>query len=668
MAPRCQRARAIRKIAWTSSLSFTLAVLLLPPRGDARADTSADLGDLSIEALMQIEVTSVSKHAQPLAEAAAAVTVLNGEDLRRSGFTSIPEALRLVPGLSVASIDANKWAITARGFNSQFANKLLVLIDGRSVYTPLFSGVWWDVQDVPMEDIERIEVVRGPGGTLWGANAVNGVINIITKSAKDTQGWLASGGGGSLEQGFGTLRYGGELNPDAHLRGYLKYFNRGDFKGDSTANANDKWEATRGGFRLDWDLTPDDLLTFQGDYYDGESHGTLVTGADDQDDPSGGNLLARWTHTLSETSEFTSQFYYDRTERDLTLLSQNLDTVDLEFQHRFAVSDWHDLIWGAGYRRYMDDVSNKTLGLAFTPTDRNDNVASAFFQNEFSLLEDSLKLIIGSKFEYNDYTDFEFQPNARALWRPDEKQSVWAAVSRAVRTPSRADEDVFFLAPTDDPLTFNTFTGQSGFDSEEVLSLELGYRAQPVERVSFDIATYYSFYNDLRSTEIAGPPIPFFPCPICTTIPLTLDNKIDAETYGVELSTTWHPTDFWELSGSYTLMMVDVDPDNDSTDTTAKDQEDDTPDHQFQLHSRLNLPYDLEFDTSFYYVSKLSSQNVGSYERVDARLAWHPREHLELSVVGQNLFEGKHREFGDGFFTVSNRVPRSVYGKVTWRY
>ena len=651
---------AFLKVSGLTRIACPLAILLavwvaLPARGATVGKD--DLLSLSFEDLMQIEVTSVSKHAQPLAEAAAAITVLDGEDIRRSGFTTIPEALRLVPGLAVARIDANKWAITARGFNSQFANKLLVLIDGRSVYTPLFSGVWWDVQDVPLEDIERIEVVRGPGGTLWGANAVNGVINIITKSAGDTQGWLASNGGGSLEQGFGTLRYGGELNPDAHLRGYVKYFNRGDFKGDPTATANDKWDAIQGGFRLDWDPTPNDLLTFQGDYYDGETHSTLVTGADDQDDHSGGNLLARWTRTFSETSDLSAQFYYDRTERNLALLNQNLDTVDLEFQHRFRLRDWHDLIWGVGYRRYMDDITNKTPGLAFIPTNRNDNVASAFFQNEFSVLEDRLKLIVGSKFEYNDYTDFEFQPNVRALWHPDPNQSVWAAISRAVRTPSRADHEITFVAlnPTPPP-PVNVIAGQNGFDSEDLLAFELGYRAQALERVSVDVAAYYNIYDHLRSSEPVAPGL------------LILENKFGADTYGVEVAATWNVTDSWKLSGSYTLMVVDVDPDSDSNDATAKDEEGDTPDHQFQLHSRVNLPYDLEFDTSFYYVSKLPSQNVGSSQRLDARLAWHPREDLELSVVGQNLFEGKHREFGDGFFSRSTRVPRSVYGKVTWRY
>ncbi len=537
-------AKTIRRLAGFTPVLLAMLLLPLPAAADLETGET-DLGSLSIEDLMELEVTSVSKHAQPLSEAAAAVYVLTGEEIRRSGMTTIPEALRMVPGLAVARIDASRWSVTARGFSSQFANKLLVLIDGRSVYTPLFSGVFWDVQDVMMEDIDRIEVVRGPGGTLWGANAVNGVINIITKRADETQGLLTSAGMGSQEEGFGSVRYGMAVGEDIHIRSYVKYFKRDDFDSSSGGSANDRWDMVRGGFRMDWDVTPDDLVTFQGDYYDGETHSTLLSGAPDSDDLSGGNILTRWSHSFSEVSDMSAQLYFDRTERKLSLIEDTLNTLDLEFQHRFQMSAIHDVVWGAGYRLSVDEIEN-TAAVGFSPEDRTDNLASAFVQNEFRFLEDSLHLILGSKFEYNEYTDFEFQPNLRVLWQPDTSQSVWGAVSRAVRTPSRADDGVSFFSTSPVPGVFNTFSGNDDFESEDLLAFEIGYRAQPVERFSIDATAYFNLYDDLRSTEILGPPapLPSPPFPLgSVVVPLGLDNKVDAEAYGIEVSANWSVTD-----------------------------------------------------------------------------------------------------------------------------
>lgn len=625
-----------------------------------------DLASLSIEDLMEIEVISVSKYAQLLNDAAAAIHVITNEDIRRSGALSIPEVLRMVPGLHVARIDGNRWAITARGFNLQFANKLLVLIDGRSVYTHLFSGVYWDVQDVVLEDVDRIEVVRGPGGSLWGANAVNGIINIITKKAEDTHGWLASGGGGTLEHGFGTLRYGSALGKTAHVRGYVKYFHRDDLETDAGRSANDNWDTIRGGFRLDWKPSPSDVFTLQGDLYDGVVNMTLLTFVAEEEDLGGGNVLARWRRVLSETSDLSLQAYYDRTERvSDALIGEDRDTVDIELQHQFRLASLHHLIWGTGYRLLNDRIENAFV--SFAPDKRTDHVVSAFVQDQVTILGDRLQLTVGSKFEHNDYTGFEWQPTARALWKLTPQHSIWTAVSRAVRTPSRADEDVTFLSSNSDPPALLLVTGDRGFDSEKLLAYEIGYRAQLSDAMSIDVTAYYNDYDDLRSARMGTTPLPSPPF-LPGTFTAPFDNETEAVGYGVEVGASWNVTDYWAVSGWYTLMKLDVDAKAGSVDVLSEKQEDDTPTNQVHFRSRLNLPWDFEFDTSLWYVGEVSHQDAAAYTRLDVRLGWRPLESLEVSVAGQNLTERRHEEFGSGLFSVRSSVPRSVYGRVTWRY
>ncbi len=642
------------------ALALWLA-LWLPTQMAVARDADADLLSLSIEDLMDIEVTSASKRAQRLSEVPAAVTVLTSEDIRRSGMTHIADLLRMVPGLHVANIDSNTWAVTARGFNSQFANKLLVMIDGRSVYTPLFSGVYWDVQDVVLEDIDRIEVIRGPGGTVWGANAVNGVINIITKDASQTQGLLVTGGGGSIDQGNATARYGGAIGENIHYRWSVKYLNRGDFDNRDGLEAHDAWDAIRGSFRYDIKASERDHFTFQGDYYDGEVDQTTVgLLVQDENDISGGNVIARWERTLSEESNLQLQFYYDRTERSGDLLGEDRDTFDADFQYRLSPLPGHDLVWGVGYRMTHDEIDN-SLFVSFSPEDRTTHLVSAFVQDEISLIDDTLSLTLGSKFENNDYTGLEYQPSVRVLWTPHQRHSAWASVSRAVRSPSRAENDITLLTLNPiPPPPFALFTGNDAFDSEDLLAFELGYRAQPLERVSIDVAAYYNDYQDLRSSEV-GVPNPL-------VLPLSGANKLDAQGYGLEISSTWDVTDFWRLIGGYTLMMLDVDRVDGSNDPTAGGQEKDTPEHQFQLRSRFDLPWNLEFDTTLFYVGKVPNQGVGDYARLDARLGWRPSSHIELSVVGQNLTKHRHDEFGTSFTKVPTAIPRSVYGQLTLRY
>jgi len=647
-------------------IALACTALLCASAARAAEPEDVDLLNLSIEDLMQVEVTTVSKRAQPLSSAPAAITVITSEDIRRSGMTNVPDLLRMVPGLSVASIDANTWAITARGFNSQFANKLLVMIDGRSVYTPLFSGVYWDVQDLLLEDIDRIEVVRGPGGTLWGANAVNGVINIITKDAAQTQGILATGLGGTLDRVQGGVRYGGALTEKAHYRAYVKYLDRDDFDDRAGFDAHDSWDAARGGIRTDWNPTDADSITIQGDYYSGETSETTLLQSQSETDIRGGNAIASWTHTLSEDSNLQLRAWYDRTERDGDLLREDRDTFDVELQHRLHPFARHDVVWGAGYRLTADEIDNSDA-IQFSPESRNVQLANAFVQDEISVIEDLLSLTLGTKLEYNDYTDFEILPNARALLTPWERHSFWLAVSRAVRAPSRAENDVALLTPSPAlPANFLQLQGDSSFDSEKVLAFELGYRAQPLTSLSFDVAAYYNVYNDVRSLE-PGAPILNFPGPGLVTVPLVAENELDARGYGVELSSAWRVVEFWRLDAGYTLMLLDIEQQN-SLDPTAPGQEKDTPAHQFHVRSRVDLPWHFEVDTAVYWVDNVSNQNVRDYARLDARLGWHPLPSLELSLAGQNLAERRHDEFGPSFTALPTSVPRSFYGKVTWHY
>jgi iron complex outermembrane receptor protein len=642
------------------------ALALAQATGTAAAsEDDGDLSRLSIEDLMEIEVTSFSKHAQRLSETPAAVTVLTGEDIRRSGMTTVPDALRMVPGLHVANIDASTWAITSRGFNSQFANKLLVMIDGRSVYTPLFSGVYWDVQDLVLEDIDRVEVIRGPGGTVWGANAVNGVINIITKEAKETQGLLVSSAAGSHERAIGAGRWGGAIGDDAHYRAYVKYSKRTEFDDGRLGRANDDTETIRGGFRTDWSLTPDDTLTVQGDYYDGTSGETQLTTAQSDSDVSGGNVLARWSHEFSEDSHLRAQLYYDRTARYGNLLDEERDTVDLELQHRLRPHPRHDVVWGAGYRMTSDDVDSSGF-VAFDPESRTVHLANAFVQDQITLIQDRLRLTLGTKLEHNDYSGFEVQPSARVLWTPHERHAFWGAISRAVRTPSRAENDVALLVPQS-PTVFSLLAGSGSFDSEDLLAFEAGYRSRPIDAVSIDLATYYNLYEDLRSLE-PGPVIPDFPFPGATTLSFSGENRYDGVGYGVELSATWDPTEYWRLTAGYTFMKVRMDRRGDSLDFASESQEEDTPTDQVHFLSRLDLPWHLQFDTSLYYVDAVENQDIPSYVRLDLRLGWQPRPGIDVSLVGQNLAEARHLEFGPSFTRLPTQVPRSVYGRVTWRY
>lgn len=652
----------------------------------AQSDQRTDFADLSVEELMNIEITSVAKKPQKLSRAASAVFVITADDIRRSGVTSIPEALRMVPGIQVARIDASKWAISARGFNGRFANKLLVLIDGRTVYTPLFSGVYWELQDTLLEDIDRIEVIRGPGATLWGANAVNGVINIITRQAKNTQGTLMTAGAGTEEQGFGSVRYGGNLSEEGYYRAYAKYDNRDGGVYASGDDAADQWHKAQGGFRTDWDGRPNTQFTFQGDIYEGDGGETVemksltppyTRDADQDIDFSGVNLLARCTHTLSETSNLTLQLYYDRAKRMSTVLGLTQDTYDIDFQHQFHLGKAHDIVLGCGYRLVRDEIDNTFL-TSFYPESRNDSLYSAFVQDDITLIEDYLWFTLGSKFEHNDYTGFEYQPSCRILWTPAEHHSVWTAVSRAVRTPCRAEDDIRInsvilpagsLLPAFSGPGVGALIGNRDFESEDLMACELGYRVVPADKLSFDFAAFYNQYDDLRTLEQGAPYLETTPLPPHLVIPYYARNKMDGETYGVEVAADWDVFEWWRLRVAYTWLQMQLHLDKDSRDTASESAEGDSPHNQVSVRSSLRLANDIELDIWLRYVDNLPNQQVGKYITLDTRVGWKPSEALELSVVGQNLLDSQHQEFVPEIIdTTPTEVERSVYAKMTWRF
>jgi iron complex outermembrane receptor protein len=635
-----------------------------------------DLTALSLEELMNIEVTSVSKKEQKLSQAAAAVYVITQEDIRRSGATSIPEALRMAPGLQVARINGSKWAISARGFNGQFANKLLVLIDGRSVYTPLFSGVYWDVQDTLLEDIDRIEVIRGPGATMWGANAVNGVINIITKAASQTQGGLVSAGGGTEERGFGGLRYGGPLGPNAHYRLYAKYSKRNHLLTESGLGASDGWDAVRGGFRMDLNLSGHDSLTLQGDLYRNQEAQRLDQvslsppfqhSLRDDYQPAGGNVLARWRHS-SKGSEMTLQFYHDRTRREDALLGDALATTDVDFQHRFSLAARHELLWGAGYRLTSEQISNR-LTFSFSPDRRRDSLYSAFVQDEIALVEDRLRLVVGSKFEHNPFSGLEIQPTAQLAWSPHARHAAWTSVSRAVRTPSPGDQNVRInlsaWAGAGGITNLLALLGNRDFRSEDLLAWELGYRLQATARVSLDLASFYNSYDEVRSFRLGAPFLEQVPAPLHVLVPGYFGNQSKARSHGLEVAANWTPIGGWRWSAGYTGLALRLRHPPTGMDTSML--EGDSPAHQVNLRSYLDLSRTLQWDSALYYVSALSKLHVPAHTRLDTRLGWRATSELEVSVSLQNLLDNRHPEFVPEGTSRMTEIGRSVYGKVTWR-
>jgi iron complex outermembrane recepter protein len=645
-----------------------------------------ELLSLDIKELMQTDVvvTSVSKRPQLLHETASAVYVVTQEDIRRTGAVNIMEALRIVPGVQVSKINQNRYAISIRGFNRRLgSDKLLVLIDGRSVYSPSASGVFWIGQDTVLEDIDRIEVIRGPGASLWGSNAVAGVINIITKKSPETQGGLLSGGSGTVEKGFGTLRYGGKLNEDFSYRVYGKYRDRNEGKKTDGSNAIDDKQMGQGGFRSDWQINSRDNLTMQGDYY------SLDAGLDfanrfisiaegsapfrGKSTQKGGNFMTRWTRVMEDSSSFQFQAYYDRLERRSALPFQNIvDQVDLDFQHNFLIGEKNNFLWGLNYRYAFFDFEETAI---VQLPNRGTNLFSFFMHDEFTIVPNKWSLIFGSKFEHNEFSGFEVQPDIRTTWTPDSNHTIWAAVSRAIRIPSITEETSSVnrvVIPTSPPLLIRD-TNDGNTDSEELIAYEMGYRYKYNSQLNFDISSYYFDYNRLIEFTVGNTFFEATPSPAHLVLPFKFENSLEGEVYGVELSGQWQPFTNWRLSGSYTFSKIDLRPTKSNVfipqsvggegDLDAEGE----PNHILNVRSYLNLPYKLEFDTLFYYVSENSTLNIPSYSRVDLRLGWKPTKNFELSLVGQNILDNSHLELTE-LLEAETETERSFYFKATYNF
>lgn len=629
----------MKGMPWLASLSSFIVAM------NCEAQSIDALKKLSIEQLLDLEVTSVSKQTEPLSDAAASIVVITGDEIRRSGATTLPEALRLAPTLQVARIDSVQYAISARGFNNAIGNKLLVLIDGRTIYTPLFSGVFWDQQDLMLEDIDRIEVITGPGATLWGANAVNGVINVITRSALETTGELMVGRVGDTERGA-ALRLGTELSGGA-IRFYGKYseFDRTQ-RADGT-DVPDEWRRAQFGFRADWERE-EESFTLQGDIYDGRSqHRGIVLGIEYPEiTVAGANLLGRWRRTLRGGSEIQVQAYFDRTERrDYLFFGPKASIADIEFQHAIP-GEKHHLLWGGGYRYGRDDVDPGIVTI-FVPAERTLDWANLFVQDDISL-RDNLRATVGLKLERNDYTGTEYLPSVRVAWKPRPERLLWGSLSRAVRAPARYDRDVRF--PGEPPFLV---LGGPNFESEVANVAELGYRAQAAQSISYSITAFIHDWDKLRSG---------------TALPVMIENKIEGEIYGVEASLDYQPLPWWMLSGGVTYLQEDLklkpgsgDPQGPDNPTLRND-----PEYHWTLRSSFDLPYDIELDLRLFHVAALPQPRVPGYTELDVRLAWAPIDGVELSLVGRNLLHDSHPEYGDPM--PRSEIERSVYGQIRWHF
>jgi iron complex outermembrane recepter protein len=632
---------------------------------------------LSLEQLGDVEITTASKEPETLRKVAAAIYVINQEDIRRSGATSLPEVLRLAPGVEVAQVDSDHWSVAIRGFGAVLASKLLVLIDGRSVYTPLFAGVFWEAQATPLEDIERVEVIRGPGGTIWGDNAVDGVINIITKSSKDTAGALVSAGGGNADQDMETVRYGGGNDQGFNYRVYGMGFGRNPEFHPEGSNF-DHWRMGQAGFRTDWNKNMRDSFTVQGGIYD-EVAGEATTYAlysppsqvtvDGNADLWGGNVLGRWKRVFSDKSDFQIQAYYDHTHHFEPEFGENRDTFDVDFLDHLTLPGHQNFLWGLGARVSPSTIVQRVPTIDFLPHHQTGQLYSGFVQDEIPFLDHKLSLTGGTKIEHNNYTGFDFQPSVRLLWNPTPHQTLWGSVTRAVSTPSRIDEDVQltdFAGATSLPIYLRV-SGNSKFVPETLIAYEIGYRALLTPKVYLDLAVFHNDYNHLYSFQVDTPFLEASPIPTHAVIPLLTSNGIKGSTNGFELTPDWKPTGWWELKASYSYLSMDLrDAPSSNDPTSSAGYKGSSPHHEATLQSRLDLPKKLEFDQTYRYVGDLPAQMVASYGTVDARFSWHVTPQLELSVVGQNLFQPHHAEFGGDPGGLVG-IKRSVYAKITWQ-
>ncbi|WP_461536908.1 TonB-dependent receptor plug domain-containing protein [Spongorhabdus nitratireducens] len=680
-----------------------------------------DFFEYSLQELIALDipdVTSVSRKQQRQMDSAAAIYVVTDEDIRRSGVTTIPDALRMVPGLQVAKLNANTWSVSSRGFNYVFANKLLVLIDGRTIYSPMFSGVNWDVQDTMLEDIDRIEVIRGPGAALWGSNAVNGVINIITKKAADTQGSLISAGGGSEEKAFGAYRYGGTFGSDrteGFYRVYVKTFNRDGNANADGSDARDDWKMDRAGFKAEWKTDDDTSWSFQGDIYEGTTRPALMifdenqpakgvqTFTDQDRDQKGGNLIGNWKFAPSDTSDYSIRAVYDNYQNFDYRITEKRDTFEIEFQHYAKLWGSHDLVWGLSYRGTWYEVSDMRH---ITLYDKNkmdkhrfDQLYSAFIQDDITLTPD-WTLTLSSRLEHNDYTGYEFQPNARIAWKATENRTFWAAVSRAVKTPSVSEHAVetkgitFYRVGTLPIPTMFSIKGNDDVKSEKLTAFELGYRELFADNLRIDITGFYNEYKDLIQyigsnqcvfnnaiafpyPDTANPPLTVTACtnnplnPAYLDFPTTFNNNLEAKTYGLEFAADWQVNEWWKLQVNYSWLQVDAKrPKNGTIPQENENLIEDLSAHNVaNLRSSMNLPNGWYFDAWVRYIDNLKNARVKANTALDLRIAKQINENIEVSLVGQNIFENRRQEFTESFTgIVPTQIEESWYAQIRWQF
>ncbi|MBI1301754.1 MAG: TonB-dependent receptor [Alphaproteobacteria bacterium] len=638
---------------------FFLAILLVSPAYAKKPlQNDPEFDEILTRDISALTVTSVARRSQQLKNAAAAVYVITQQDLRRAGIYSVPEALRMVPGVQVAKIASDRWAISARGFNHGINNKLLVLIDGRAVYTPVFSGVYWGDQGTTINDIDRIEVIRGPGASIYGANAVNGVINVITKPAFETQGNMVSATATARGRGLYEARHGGKIQNGPYYRNYIQYVD--------AAN----WYKGRSGFRMDGDVRNGDHYTLQGDVYGGE-HDTMLTTAiatipysqtyTSRDKSYGGNVLGRWNHRLARDSEINLQAYVDHYERLESNFEQRVSTADVNLQHNITLDKRNNFIWGMGARLNYQDLNGS---FSTSVNDRYDthHLLSAFMQNEYAIKPDALYLTLGSKFEHNDYTGIEIQPTARMVWHPVDKQTIWGAVSRAVRTPSSIENDVDIVALVNPgiPPTELHIVGNPNQKSEELIAYELGHRVQLTQHFSVDTAVFFNDFSNLQT--IGSPGASFIGSNGNPVIPYTLNNLGEGHVYGLEMAALWNVNKNWRLAGSYTYLKMDLEV-KPGTANTLEGTEDLAPRNQFAVQSYYNLTNTVQWDNMLYFVDEISAP-ADSYVRYDTRIAYLAQPGLEFSIIGRNLL-GSHTEFP----SISNAtVDRNIIGQILWRF
>ncbi len=640
-----------------------------------------DLTNLSIEELMNFRVTSVSKTEQSLSKAASAIFVITPEAIRRSGANNIPDLLRMVPGLDVARINANTWAVSVRGFNARFSNELLVLMDGRTVYTPIFGGVFWDVLDLPLENIERIEVIRGPGASIWGANAVNGVINIITSQSSATQGLQLVAGDGNVDQGFGAIQYGGELGKRTSYRAYAKYFNQGQFPTNIGPNGEDGWRMLRGGFRADSVLSSKNTLMVQGDIYSAReglptSDFVIIPTPAEQDlqllvNVGGGFLQGVWNHTSSPRSNSSLQLSYDTYERN-DLLREERHTFDIDFQHNLNVRARQQIVCGGTYR-YSISRSEGSSSASLIPADLNTQLFSSFLQDEIVVVPDHLFFTLGTKLEHNHYTGFGIMPSARVAWTPTQRSTLWAAFSKTARTPSETDaalrSDVgTFAGPGGIPVVVTVF-GNPLVGNEESTDYEIGYRTSFLEQLSIDVTAYYNNYAHQNTSEPSPPFLAQMPLPHLV-LPLVIQNLMHGETHGFEVAVNWKATRRWTLNPGYAFERIHMHLAPTSQDTASvSEAQGSSPVNAAQLRSHVDLLRGLSWDTSAYFVGRLNDPTEPSYTRLDTGLSWPLDKKINLSLFGQNLLRDRHQEFVDSTgSTMSTLIKRSAYAKVEWRF